>query len=218
MVRALLAVALCLLAGVHAQSRAASVVPVEGCAALPNYNNATNIAGPWTIRVDGCTNATATQESCSIEGFGASCDVTRSADEKGIEKGSLTIVNHPLDTNIVLRCNGALNTLEARVPSGAGALDWHAIGLDKDPGTSQMEWGFGAKNTHLVRVYRQYLRGRPVDGLFLGSEGRTTWAVRSSGSGLSSLDHKPFWFLRLLNPEMPAWGDELETMIRINGI
>lgn len=96
MLRATFVTALLLLAGVHAQPRAASVVPVEGCAELPNYNNATNTAGPWKIRVDGCSNATSSG-ACSIEGFAAGCDVTRSADEKGIEKGSVSVFRLPAD-------------------------------------------------------------------------------------------------------------------------
>lgn len=220
MLRATFVTALLLLAGVHAQPRAASVVPVEGCAELPNYNNATNIAGPWKIRVDGCTDATSLG-ACSIEGFAAGCDVTRSADERGIEKGSITIVNSNAnagaDANTLLRYNGALNTFEAYVPSGAGALDWHAIGIHQDPSTGQMEWGFGSKHTWPVQVYRHYLRGAPINGLFLGAEGRTSWAVRSSGSGLSGTNHQPFWFLRLLTPETEKWADESETRIRIDG-
>lgn len=85
-------VALLLLAGAHAQPvqpRAASAIPVESCSSLPNYNNATSIAGPWKIRVDGCSNANS-ESGCRTEGFAAGCDVTRSADEKGIEKGAVS--------------------------------------------------------------------------------------------------------------------------------
>lgn len=86
-------VAFCLL-GAHAQpvqpvTRAASVVPVDHCSALPNYNNATNTAGPWKIRVDGCSNGSS--QGCRMEGFVAGSDVTRSADEKGIEKGAVSV-------------------------------------------------------------------------------------------------------------------------------
>jgi hypothetical protein len=90
-------VALCLFVGVHAQpvqplqprAASSSVVPVDNCSALPNYNNATNIAGPWKIRVDGCNNGSS--QGCDMEGFAAGCDVTRSADEKGIEKGAVSV-------------------------------------------------------------------------------------------------------------------------------
>lgn len=223
--------AILLLAGVHVhavpvQSPADqprvdsdSAIAVEGCSALPNYNNATNIAGPWNIRTSRCRNGNDSQESCEIEGLAAGCDVTRSADEKGIERGSLTIVNNSPDTknaNTLLRCNGALHTFEAYVPSGAGALDWHAIGINKDPSTGQMEWGLGSQHSHPIQVYRQYIGSSP-SGLILGSQGQTTWAARHSGSGLSSFNHKPFWFLRLLDSETAQWEDEYETHVRIDG-
>lgn len=101
MLRASFVTAILLLAGVHVhavpvQSPADqprvdsdSAIAVEGCSALPNYNNATNIAGPWNIRTSRCRNGNDSQESCEIEGLAAGCDVTRSADEKGIERGSV---------------------------------------------------------------------------------------------------------------------------------
>ena len=101
MLRASFVAALLLLAGVHVhavpvqfrvdQPRADSdsAISVEGCSALPNYNNATNIAGPWNIRASRCINGRNSNESCDIEGLAAGCDVTRSADEKGIERGSV---------------------------------------------------------------------------------------------------------------------------------
>ncbi|CAI7664474.1 unnamed protein product [Penicillium pancosmium] len=215
-------VALCLFAGVHAQpvqpvqprAASSSVVPVANCSALPNYNNATNIAGPWKIRVDGCSNGSS--QGCRMEGFAAGCDVTRSADEKGIEKGAITIVDAN-GANTLLRCNAVLNTFEAYVPSGAGAPDWHAIGIAQDTDTAQMEWGFREHDTKPVQAYRQYVDGTPTGGILLGSEGRTTWAVLDSGSGLSNVNHQPFWFLRLLNSETEKWVDEMETRIRIDG-
>jgi hypothetical protein len=103
------------------------------------------------------------------------------------------------------------------VPSGAGALDWHAVGFDRDPITGEMEWGIGSRNSESVQVYRQYVHGSPVDGLFLGSNGQTNWAVHHSGSGLSSVDRQPFWFLRLLSKESKLWKGEYGTSIRIDG-
>lgn len=79
------------LVGVQAQPRGVVFSPVDDCSALPKFNNVTNIAGPWTITVDGCTVIKESGGSCSIEGFAASCDVKRSADEKGIQKGAVSI-------------------------------------------------------------------------------------------------------------------------------
>jgi len=102
------------------------------------------------------------------------------------------------------------------VPSGAGALDWHAVGIDTDPSTGEMEWGMESKNTESVQAYRQCVHERPVDGLFLGSNGRTKWTVHHSGSGLSNVNRRPFWFLRLLGQDSQLWSGEYETWIRID--
>lgn len=106
--------------------------------------------------------------------------------------------------------------MEALVPSGAGALDWHAVGIDTNPSTGEIEWGMGTEDTEPVQVYRQYVHGSPVDGLFLGSRGQTHWAVHHSGSGLSNVDRMPFWFLRLLHTDSELWSGEYETSIRID--
>ncbi|KAJ5183938.1 hypothetical protein N7492_001554 [Penicillium capsulatum] len=203
--------------GIHAQGRGVTIVPVKDCSALPRYNRATNIAGPWGIKVDGCNNATAPRESCAIEGFGASSDVKRSTQEKAIDQGSITIANSPHTGKTLLRCNGGLNTFEAKVPSGAGDPDWHAIGINRDPSTGEMEWGLGSREAEPVEVYRRYRGETPDEGFFLGSMNETDWAVRWSGSGLSSVDRKPFWFLRLLAPDTSKWTEEYQTLIRIDG-
>jgi hypothetical protein len=75
--------------GFRGQPLGVTLTPVNDCSALPKYNNATNIAGPWTIRVNGCHNSTSPQGDCDIEGFAASCDVKRSAEEKSIQRGSV---------------------------------------------------------------------------------------------------------------------------------
>ncbi|GLI75969.1 hypothetical protein PoHVEF18_004235 [Penicillium ochrochloron] len=116
----------------------------------------------------------------------------------------------------MFRCNGALHTLEAYVPSGAGALDWHAIGIRRDPKTGEVEWGLGSKEAERVEVYQQYEQGEPVEGFSLGSQGQTNWIVRHSGSSLSSLDHQPFWSLRLVGSDTKRRAGEYETQIRIN--
>jgi len=83
-------IALFSIIGVQAQPLGITIAPVNDCSTLPKYNNATNIAGPWTIRVDGCHNGSSPQGDCSIEGFAASCDVKKSPEERGIEKGSVS--------------------------------------------------------------------------------------------------------------------------------
>jgi hypothetical protein len=120
----------------------------------------------------------------------------------------------------MFRCNGALHTLEAFVPSGAGvgAFDWHAIGIRRNSMTGEMEWGLGSKESESVEAYRQYDRRELVEKFLLGSQGQTNWVVRHSGSDVSSLDHKPFWSLRLVGLDTKRRTGEYGTQIRIDSM
>ena len=82
----LLTVSLSLLAAVQA----ATVHPVQttgGCSSLPQYDSTTGIAGPWTITVDQCQNTTATDNVCSMEGFGNEAIYFLQQGDTGVEKG-----------------------------------------------------------------------------------------------------------------------------------
>lgn len=115
----------------------------------------------------------------------------------------------------MFRCNGALHTFEAFVPSGAGALDWHAIGIRRDSRTGEMEWGLSSKESEPVEAYQQYERGK--ESFFLGSRGQISWVVHQSHSDLSSLYHQRFWSLRLTGSDTKRQAGEYETHVRIDG-
>ncbi|KAK9848433.1 hypothetical protein MYU51_016643 [Penicillium brevicompactum] len=206
---------LLLLASAHPQ-RGLSVEPVTDCSQLPAYDDLTEIAGPWTINIDSCYNGTAPDSRCSIEGFGSSSDVTRQRGDKSdlIEHGFITIASNNENVKTQLRCNGALNRIEALVPSGHGALDWHALGINHHPSTGRLVWGRDAES---VQAYRHYVRGQPVSGFFLGSNNQTNWAVHSSGRDVSIQDYKPYWVMRLMIPETTFRDNEFRTLIRIDG-
>ncbi|KAJ5190007.1 hypothetical protein N7491_007952 [Penicillium cf. griseofulvum] len=195
------------------------IEPVTDCSQLPSYNNHTKMAGPWTLKVDTCYNGTAPGGLCDIQGFESSSDITRQREDRPntIEHGFISIVSDKNNVKTTLRCNGALNTIEAYVLSGAapGALDWHAVGIDHNPSTGRLVWG--KPKAEPVQAYRHYVRGRPVEGLFLGSNNETNWALRSSGRDVSIMDMKPYWVMRLMIPETSIQENEFRTLIRIDG-
>ncbi|CAI7592451.1 unnamed protein product [Penicillium glandicola] len=208
-----------LLASAQSGKRGLFIEAVTDCSQFPLYNNETMIAGPWTIKVDNCYNGTAPQGVCSIEGFESGSDITRQRDDRPdtIEHGFITIVSNNDNIKTNLRCNGALNTIEAYVLSGpgAGALDWHAVGIDHHPSTGRLVWG--KPKAEPVQAYRHYHRGVPVEGLFLGSNDETNWAVHSSRKDVSIMDMKTYWVMRLMIPETRIREDEFRTLIRIDG-
>ncbi|CAG8944420.1 unnamed protein product [Penicillium salamii] len=205
-----------LLASAQPHERGLSAEPVDDCSQLPAYNVDTQIAGPWTVSIASCYNGTASDSRCTIEGFGSSSDVTRQRGDQSdlIEHGFITIASDNDNVKTQLRCNGALNRIEAYVPSGHGALDWHAVGINHHPSTGRLVWG---RDAEPVQAYRHYRRGQPVEGFFLGSENQTNWAVHSSGRDVSILDFKPYWVIRLMIPETTFRDNEFHTLIQIDG-
>ncbi|KAI2709104.1 hypothetical protein CBS147332_6163 [Penicillium roqueforti] len=208
-----------LLAGAHPGKRGPFIESVTDCSELPLYNNETKIAGPWTLKVDSCYNGTATRGLCSIEGFETGSDIIRLREDRPntIEHGFITIVSDNNNLKTQLRCNGVLNKIEAYVLSGpgAGALEWHAVGIDHHPSTGRLVWG--KPNAEPVQVYRHYRRGIPVEGVFLGSKNQTNWSVHSAGRDVSITDMKHYWVMRLMIPETRIRNNEFRTLIRIDG-
>ncbi|CAG7927774.1 unnamed protein product [Penicillium olsonii] len=207
---------LLLLVNAQPLGRGLSVEPVEDCSLLPAYNEETRIAGPWTVHVDSCYNGTATDGRCTIEGFGSSSDVTRQRGDPVdlIKHGFITIVSSSENVKTQLRCNGTLNRIEAYVPAGPDAYEWQALGINHHPSTGRLVWG---RDFEPVHAYRHYRRGQTVDGIFLGANKQTNWAVHSSGRDVSIEDFKPYWVMRLMIPETTFRKNEFHTLIRIDG-
>ncbi|KAJ5153635.1 uncharacterized protein N7500_009074 [Penicillium coprophilum] len=208
-----------LLTSAQPWKRSTFIEPVTDCSQFPSYDNHTKIAGPWTLKVDGCYNGTATRGLCSIEGFESGQDITRQREDrpKTIEHGFITIVSDQNNLKTTLRCNGALNQIEAYVLSGPapGALDWHAVGIDHHPSTGRLVWG--KPKAAPVQAYRHYHRGIPDEGLFLGSNNETNWTIHWSGRDVSITDLKTYWVMRLMIPETSIRENEFRTLIRIDG-
>ncbi|KAJ5371615.1 hypothetical protein N7517_003621 [Penicillium concentricum] len=208
-----------ILASAQPWKRGIFIEPVTDCSQLPSYNNHTKMAGPWTLKVDSCYNGTATRGLCTIESFESGQDITRQRADRPntIEHGFITIVSDKDNIKTTLRCNGALNRIEAYVLSGLapGTLDWHAVGIDHHPSTGQLVWG--KPKAVPVQAYRHYHRGKPVEGLFLGSNNQTNWTMHPSGRDVSITDMKPFWVMRLMIPETSIRENEFRTLIRIDG-
>ncbi|KAJ6086523.1 hypothetical protein N7467_005437 [Penicillium canescens] len=204
-----------LVAGAQPLEQTLTVEPVKYCSELPDYNPKTKIAGPWTINVDGCYNATSSH-SCSIEGFSTGADTTRQFGDEGYLNGLVTITSQKENIKTQLRCNGNEETtqIEAHVPYGSGDLAWQPVGINHHPATGRLVWG---RDFEPVQVYRHSIQGAPLKGLFLGSNGQTQWVVHSSGRDVSFVDFKPYWIPRLVIPDMVMNAEEYMTFMRIDG-
>jgi hypothetical protein len=93
-----------LLASAQPWKQSLFIESITDCSQLPLYNNDTKIAGPWTIKVDSCYNATAPEGLCSIEGFESGNDITRQREDRPntIEHGFVSSHLFPMP-NVHLR-------------------------------------------------------------------------------------------------------------------
>lgn len=80
------------LAGIFllAAVQACTVTPVEvtgGCTSLPSYDPSSGIAGPWVVEVNQCVNTMATDNACSIEGFGSEAVYFLQQGDTSVQRG-----------------------------------------------------------------------------------------------------------------------------------
>lgn len=129
----------------------------------------------------------------------------------------ITIVSDNNNIKTQLRCNGILNTIEAYVlyGPGAGALEWHTVGIDHHPTTGRLVWG--KPDSQPVQAYKHYRHGVAVEGIFLGSNNETNWSVHSAGRDVSIMDMKRYWVPRLMIPETSIRDNEFRALMRIDG-
>ncbi|KAA8642944.1 hypothetical protein EYZ11_001077 [Aspergillus tanneri] len=207
-----------------AVAKSVSIVPLEGgCAALPGYDASRGIAGPWTIEVNGCVNSTASNEPCSIEGYGSSAVYRILAGDNGVHQGYITIAHRNDIAKNPLRCNDASNSIEAWVPYGVSGYDWRSVRVANIPYSAPLMYGLEDKYSNPVLAYRLTVDGKPQDGIFLGAHNVTEWGIKYEQAEVGSFGN-PYWFFRLLGPNSqdPQTGKELEegesrTFIKING-
>lgn len=70
-------------------------------------------------------------------------------------------------------------------------------------------WGLDEQASVPVDFYHHYVNGTQQDGLFIGANNVTTWAIKEYSDSGSKL---PYWLFRLLGPdsEDPITGAALE--------
>ncbi|KAJ5103180.1 hypothetical protein N7532_003709 [Penicillium argentinense] len=203
----------------------AAVRPVEvsgGCASLPAYDSSARIAGPWVVPVDSCVNTTATDNVCSMEGFGSEAVYFLQQGDTSVQRGYIAIVSKNDLAKSPLRCNDETNSFESYVPSGVSGAEWKSVNVTDIPYSAQLMWGLGQYSLP-IQAYHHYRNGVKQDGIFLGAHNVTTWALQLQ-SGSAGSGGKPYWLMRLLGPNSadPVTGDalaegEYRTFIRVDG-
>ncbi|CAI7667426.1 unnamed protein product [Penicillium pancosmium] len=208
-----------------AAAHAATVRPVEvsgGCTKLPVYDSSAGIAGPWVVTVDQCVNTTASDNACSMEGFGSEAVYFLQQGDTGVERGYLAIVDKNDIAKSPIRCNDATNSFESYVPSGVSGDEWKSVNISDYAYSAELMWGLGQYSLP-IQAYNHYQDGVKQDGIFLGSHNVTTWGIQIN-SGSAGSAGRSYWTLRLLGPNSadpstgrPLYDGEFRTFVRIDG-
>ncbi|KAH7135165.1 hypothetical protein B0J11DRAFT_154224 [Dendryphion nanum] len=156
---------------------ALTVVKLDSdCSTYPNFNNATSIAGPWTVLSEGTGNTNLDRVEVSAETF----------TEDGINRfGFITIPRQRISStpNITLRCLSS--TLQyTRLPISPSSK-WTDLFIAGEENW-QKSLAFGS--THFnpvipIEPYAHYIDGVKQPGIYLGAGSVTAWDYKVNWGG-----------------------------------
>ncbi|OOF91581.1 hypothetical protein ASPCADRAFT_210941 [Aspergillus carbonarius ITEM 5010] len=192
---------------------AATVQPVVaegGCTNIDSYSPETGSTSPFMLVASGCVNTTASDQACSIEGFGDTSVVFRTAGETGIHEGYIAIGSRNDEAKNPIVCDDdSPSILNGLVETGVSGYSYQPLNITSIPYSAYLMWGLPEEATIPVEFYHHYVDGVQQDGLFIGANNVTTWAIKEWSDSGSKL---PYWLFRLLGPNSadPVTGAALE--------
>ncbi|PWY89066.1 hypothetical protein BO70DRAFT_160640 [Aspergillus heteromorphus CBS 117.55] len=201
---------------------AASVQPVlatGGCASINSYSPQTGSAENFFLAATGCVNVTAPDQACPIEGFAQTSVVLQAAGVTGISEGYIAIGSSPKAKDPMFCNDAASSLLQGLVQMGENAYTPEPLSIASTPEAALLMWGAPADAIIPVEFYHHYVDGVQQDGLFIGANNVTTWAISEHADPDATLS---YWSPRLLVPgsQNPVTGapleaDELVTYIKV---
>ncbi|KAI2816647.1 hypothetical protein CBS115989_6725 [Aspergillus niger] len=192
---------------------ASAVQPVRatgGCANINSYYPETGTTGYFMLVASDCKNVTAPDQACPIEGFGDTSVVFRTAGETGIHEGYIAIGSENDEAKNPIICDDSSpSILNGLVETGVSGYSYQPLNISSIPYTALLMWGLPEEASVPVDFYHHYVNGTQQDGLFIGANNVTTWAIKEYSDSGSKL---PYWLFRLLGPdsEDPITGAALE--------
>ncbi|PYH69143.1 uncharacterized protein BO88DRAFT_404854 [Aspergillus vadensis CBS 113365] len=192
---------------------ASAVQPVRatgGCTNIDSYSPETGTTGYFMLAASDCKNVTAPDQACPIEGFGDTSVVFRTAGETGIHMGYIAIGSENDEAKNPIICDDSSpSILNGLVETGVSGYSFQPLNISSIPYTALLMWGLDEQASVPVDFYHHYVNGTQQDGLFIGANNVTTWAIKEYSDSGSKL---PYWLFRLLGPdsEDPITGAALE--------
>ncbi|KAI3076637.1 hypothetical protein CBS147343_4236 [Aspergillus niger] len=181
---------------------ASAVQPVRatgGCANINSYYPETGTTGYFMLVASDCKNVTAPDQACPIEGFGDTSVVFRTAGETGIHEGYIAIGSENDEAKNPIICDDSSpSILNGLVETGVSGYSYQPLNISSIPYTALLMWGLPEEASVPVDFYHHYVNGTQQDGLFIGANNVTTWAIKEYSDSGSKL---PYWLFRLLGPD-----------------
>ncbi|KAI8315793.1 hypothetical protein K4K59_000729 [Colletotrichum sp. SAR11_240] len=187
--------ALCLAAApltAAAPNVTAELIPGD-CSVYPEYDASTGQAGPWSMQ--------ATDTGEYITGHGLTAIYSRGS--AGIRWGFMAVLDKAGVAQNPLRCvNG--EGIQGYVPTGVSGYTWQNLVAADIPYDALLMYEVNGTE---IQPYSHYINGTKQSGIFLGSEGYTTWGFKKD----TDTEQGTYWEARLLgaDSEDPSTGKPL---------
>ncbi|KAA8643917.1 hypothetical protein EYZ11_005482 [Aspergillus tanneri] len=197
------------LLGAACASSVTPVVAAGGCGNIHSYYPYTGTTGYFMVTVSGCVDASAPDHTCAIEGFRDT--VVPSGNDKGYLaigfRGDLAIVQ-------IMCSDASPSAIDACVNFGQQGCEFQSIRVQSDASSGHLMWGLSTPESIPVEYYHHVVDGKQQEGLFIGAQNVTSWAIKQHAA--DEYSEVPYWLPRLLGPEQKLEEGELKTFLQVN--
>lgn len=94
-------------------------------------------------------------------------------------------------------------------------ITYNEVDVADTPESANLMWGLPKDKSIPIEPYHHIVDGEEQDGLFLGAQNVTTWAIKEHQHGTGAGSY-PYWLFRLLGPENGGLKDgEYKTFLKV---
>ncbi|KAF6806972.1 hypothetical protein CSOJ01_08476 [Colletotrichum sojae] len=183
----------------------ADLIPGD-CSVYPDYDASTGQAGPWSMQAQDTGNY--------ITGHGLTAIYSRGS--AGIRWGYMAVLDKAGVAQNPLRCVKG-EGIQGWVPTGVSGYTWENLVAADIPYNAFMMYKV---NGTAVQPYSHSINGTKQSGIFLGSEGYTTWGFKKETDD----EQGTYWEARVLGANSadpstgkPLFEGEITGFLRVYG-
>ena len=113
-----------------------------------------------------------------------------------------------------LLCNDASPSVIDACVSGDNGCEFQTANISSS--TGMFDWGLSPQESIKVDFYHHVVDGKQQDGLFVGAENVTSWAIKRYPA--DSHFKVPYWLLRWLGEDKELKDGEFKTFLKVGYI